>query len=75
MILRMSRSQRDGIGGPFLQFGLAPAEEGYESSGDPPRGYATIVYLRENACQAFFVWLIVIFGICVVEAGADWVRQ
>ena len=24
--------------GPFLQFGLAPAEEGDESSGDLPRG-------------------------------------
>ena len=53
----------------------APTKEGYESSGDLPQGYSAIVYPRENACQAFFVRVIVIFCMCVTGAGMDWVGQ
>lgn len=69
--------------GPFLQFGLAPTKEGYESSGDLPRGYSFIVYPRENDCQAFFERVIVIFwcvlwmlvGGWLVSEGRRWSQQ
>lgn len=61
--------------GHFCNSDLHPPKKAMSHQETFLGGYAIIVYLRENACQAFFVGVIVIFGICVASAGTALVRQ